>query len=242
MALFKSQIATQISGSVGGTTYAHNKGGMYMRARSIPTQPGSGNQLAVQAAFTQLVTAWSSTLTSVQRAAWDLYAQNVPVTNKLGDSITNSGQNWYIAANTPRLQADTKLSATLSTIASGPTTFDRGDFTTPVATYSEASGLSLAFTAADAWNNADGAAMFIYQGAPQNAGVNFFKGPFLLVGVIEGDSGTPPTSPFTVSAANLTTLGYTVTEAQNIWTAVAVTQADGRLSSRRVLGPDAVAA
>lgn len=242
MALFKSQLATSVSGSVGGTTYAHNKSGMYMRARSIPVQPNSTAQVEVRSALTALVTAWKETLTSAQRSAWDLYAQNVPVTNPLGDSINNSGQNWYIGANTPRLQANSKLSAALARVDDGPTIFDRGTFTTPVPTWTETSGLSLVFTNADAWANEDGAVMLLYQGAPQDSSRNFFKGPWRLVNRIAGDSVTPPTSPSVTSAGLLSALGYTVTQGQRCWLAVAVTRADGRLSTRRIIGPKTVGA
>lgn len=241
MALFKSQLATSVSGSVGGTTYAHNKSGMYMRARSIPVQPNSAAQLAVRSALTALVNAWKNTLTAAERAAWELYAQNVSITNPLGDQINNSGQNWYIGANTPRLQANTKLTAGLSRVDAGPTTFDRGEFTTPTAPYGEAGGLLVSGFAGDAFAAEDGAAMFVYQGAPQDSSVNFFKGPFRLVGIGLGDSGTPITT-ITISAATLTSLGYTVTQGQNVWTAVAVSRADGRLSTRRIIGPSAVGA
>jgi len=242
MALMKSQLATQLSGSIGGTTFGHNKGGMYMRARSIPTQPNSGNQLEVRAAFTELVNAWKSSLTATQRAAWNLYAQNVSVVNRLGDSVNNSGQNWYIAANVPVLQANAKLGLSLPRRDNAPTIFNRGDFTTPVPTPTETSGLSVAFTDTDDWANEDDAALFIYEGAPQDDSVEFFKGPFRLVGAVEGDGTTAPTSPEAITAATLTSLGYTITQNQNVWTAFAVSRADGRLSSRRVVGPDAVGA
>lgn len=241
MALFKSQVLTQASGSVGGVTYGHNKSGMYMRARTVPVQPNSSAQLQVRDALTNLVTAWKETLTPAERAAWELYAQNVPVTNPLGDSVKNSGQNWYIGANTPRLQAIAKLSATITRVDPGPTTFDRGDFANPAAQYSEATGMILTLDGTDAWENEDGAAMLAYIGAPQDPSVSFFKGPFRLVGLAEGDSVTPPTT-IAVSAANLTALGYTITEGQSVWVAVAVTRADGRLSTRRVIGPITVQA
>lgn len=237
MALFKSQIATSMSGSVGGTTYSRNKSGMYMRARSVPVQPDSAAQLQVRSALTALVTAWKETLTAAQRAAWELYAQNVPVTNPLGDQVNNSGQNWYIGANTPRLQAIAKLAFTGARVDAGPTTFDRGSFTTPATAYVQATGYQMTFDNTDAWANEDGAVMLIYQGAPQDSSVNFFKGPYRLIGIIEGDSVTPPTSPFTISAANVAANGYAITTGQNIWTAIAVSRADGRLSTRRNIGP-----
>lgn len=242
MALFKSQMATSASGSIGGITYSRNRSGMYMRARAVPVQPNSAAQVAVRAALTDLVTAWAETLTAAQRAAWELYAQNVPVTNPLGDSVNNSGQNWYIGANTPRLQANSKLSKTFGRVDDGPTTFDRGTFTTPVPTWTETSGLSLAFTAADAWASEDDATMLLYMGAPQAASRNFFKGPWRLINTIDGDSGTPPTSPSVTSAALLSTFGYTITQGQRVWLAVAVSRADGRLSTRRIIGPKTVGA
>lgn len=241
MALFKSQLVTQASGSVGGTTYAHTSSGLYMRARSIPVNPNSGNQLQVRAALTALVTRWTSVLTAAQRAAWDLWAANTPYTNPLGDSFNISGQNAYIGANVPRQQAIDKLSLGIALVDAAPTVFDRGDFTTPVPTWSEASGLSAAYTNTDDWAGEAESALLVYQGRPANPSRNFFKGPWRLVGAVEGDP-TPPTSPLTVSAANLTTLGYTITEGQNDWLAAVVVRADGRYSSRRLVGPTAVGA
>jgi len=237
MAIFKSQIATQISGSVGGTTYAHNKSGMYMRARSIPVQPNSTAQNEVKNALTQLVNAYQNVLTPAQRAAWELYAQNVPVVNKLGDSVNNSGQNWYIGANVPRLQAITKLGFAGARVDDAPTTYNRGDFSAPSIGFDETAGMSNAFTNTDDWAGEDGAAMFVYQGAPQSGGRTFYKGPWRLIGMVEGDSGTPPTSPNVTPAAILDALGYPITTGQFIWAAVAVSRADGRLSTRRNFGP-----
>jgi len=240
MALMKSQVATQLSGSVGGITYTRTRSGMVARARSVPVQPNSGNQLEVRSALTQLVTRWTETLTAAQRAAWDLYAANVPVINPLGDSINNTGQNWYVACNVPRLQVAAKISGLITVVDAAPTTFDRGDFTTPVPTWTETSGVSIAFTNGDAWANEDASLMLFYEGLPQNAARNFFKGPFRLVGIQVGNSSTPPTSPVVISAATLTSLGYTVTELQNVWLKAVVSREDGRLSTPRTIGPNAV--
>lgn len=240
--LFKSQVLTQASGSVGGVTYSHNKGGMYQRARSIPTNPQSGFQTQVRNAMTQLVNAWTNILTPAERAGWDLYAENVPVTNPLGDAITLSGQNWYIGVNTPLLQAVAKFTSALVRIDGASGIFDRGDFTDVVPTYSVASGLSMSFTNTDAWANEDNAAMFVFQGRPQNASRTFFKNPFRIVGAIEGDSVTAPTSPFAVSSFVLGLSGFPILLGEAVWTGVSVVRADGRISSRRIEGPAIVAA
>jgi len=236
--IFKSQVLTQASGSVGGVTYSHNAGGMYQRARTIPTNPQSGFQTQVRNAMTELVNAWTEILTPAQRAGWDLYASNVPTTNALGDPINLSGQNWYIGVNTPLLQAVSKFTSALARIDSASGIFDRGDFTDPVPAWTETSGLSMTFDNTDAWANEDNAAMFVFQGRPQNASRNFFKGPFRIVGAIEGDAVTAPTSPFTVTAFILGLSGFPVLENEAIWTGISVIRADGRISSRRIYGPD----
>jgi len=221
-----------MSGSIGGMTGSHNAGGLYLRARAIPVNPNTAFQIAVRAALTQMVTRWTSVLTAAQRAAWNLYGTNTPVVDTLGDSRTLSGQQWYNASQIPRGQAITKLSSTLTVIDDAPTVFNRGDFTTPTAATSGISGLQITFTNSDDWANEDDAAMLIFQGKPRNASRSFFKGPFRLVGVIEGDSGTPPTSPVTLAPATLATLGYVTTAGQRCMVAVAVTRADGRISTR----------
>jgi hypothetical protein len=242
--IFKSQIMTQASGSIGGTTFSHAKGGvMYQRARAIPVNPSSTYQVQIRNIVSGLASFWASALTQAQRDTWDMYAQNVPVTNKLGDSITLSGQNWFIGANTLIGQLVTKLTLTVAPITSAPTTFDRG--TQPidgVPTYSEASGLSLVFDDSQSWVDEDDAFLLIFQGRPRGAGRNFFKGPWRLVGVIAGDSVTPPSSPFVIGAAQLTILGWTVTEGENVATRVVLLRADGRYSSGLILPSDIVGA
>lgn len=239
MALFKSHLVTQMSGSVAGTTYAHTKSGLYQRARSIPVNPNSGNQLEVRAAMTSLVAAWTEILTAAQRTAWDLYAANVPVVNTLGDSFNLSGQNWYIAANVPRLQAISKLAATIARIDDAPTIFDRGDFTTPTFVADEVTGIDVTYTNSDAWAAAVENVLLVYQGRPQNPSRNFFKGPWRLIGQVEG-AVVPPTPPLNISAATLASLGFVISDAQREWLAFAVSRSDGRLSTRRLVGPETV--
>lgn len=233
---FKSQVYTQVSGSVGGLTYAHAKGGtMYSRARALPADPQTAFQLQVRGILAGLVNFWTDVLTSGQRNSWEQYAGNVPVTNALGDSILLSGQNWYIGANTPRAQAAVKLGTSLSPIADAPTVYNRGDLTPSSAiAYSEASGLSLAYDNADEWAINTGGALLVFQGRPRNQSRLAFKGPWRLVGAVAGDTTTPPTSPLTVTAANITALGFTITEDDFISTALVAVQADGRYTTRRI--------
>jgi len=238
--LFKSQLVTQVSGSVGGTTYSHNKSGMYQRARAIPVNPNSGHQITVRASLTSLVTAWANTLTEAQREGWNMWAANTPFINRLGDAFNISGQNAFIGANTPRLQTISKLSTAIAQVNDAPTLYNRGDFTTPSFTAVELDTLDITFNNGDDWANEDGAAMLIYMGRPQNASRNFFKGPLRLLAAIEGDSVTAPTSPVSVTYAECASRAYPLDGGTKIWIIAVVTRADGRYSSKRFVGPQTV--
>jgi hypothetical protein len=218
---FKSQIITQASGSIGGTTFSHNRGGMYMRSRATPTNPNSPQQQAVRSAVASLVSAWNNVLTAPQRAVWDAYAENTPVLNKLGEPINVGGLAMYIRANVPALQAG------LARNDDGPTIFNTGEYTEPViGTISEAGQtMSLAFTEADDWVSEDGAAMLVLASRGQNASINYFKGPYRYAGKVEGDSGAPPATPASID------LPFAVVEGQKVFFQVRVIRADGRLSA-----------
>jgi hypothetical protein len=216
--LFKSGLLTQVSGSVGGMTGSHNRGGMYLRARAVPVNQQTTRQLAIRNAVTALTSRWSDTLTQAQRDAWDVYGSNVPVLNPLGDQIQLSGQQHYVRSNVPRLQAG------LSRVDDGPTTFELGSFTAPSFSITTPDQLDVTFTSGDAWVGEDDAAMLVYTGRPQPSTINFFKGPYRLADSIDGSSGTPPTTPATL------TTDYQYTSGQKLFTFVRVTRGDGRLS------------
>lgn len=216
---FKSALVTQASGSAGGATFAHNSGGLYMRARSIPTNPSTAFQTAVRNILSGLSQAWSATLTTAQRTAWDTYATNVPLIGPLGDSRKVGGLAMYIRCNTPRVQAG------LSSIAAAPTIFTLGTFTNPTLTITASTGLiSVAFTNTDLWASATTGALLVYSSRPQSVGINFFKGPYRLAGKIVGAT-VPPTSPVSVTSP------FTLTAGQKVFVQIQATLPDGRLSA-----------
>lgn len=225
----KSALATQISGSVGGLTGSHNRGGLYLRSRAIPTDPATSRQIETRSLFGAMSTAWSSTLTDSQRAAWDQYGLNVPVTDRLGDSIHLSGQQWFVAANTLRTKAG------ISLVLNGPTTYTRPALEMPEIDEANAdSELIISFDDTDDWANETGGALVIFGGRPQSAGINFFKGPYRLAGTVNGDDTTPPTSPATLNSE------YTLTADQKVWVRAVAILADGRFSPAAVIGPETV--
>lgn len=226
--LWKSQIFSKLSGRMGGTVASHNRGGQYIRALVTPVNPNSTLQQAVRTIFAGLADQWSL-LTDVQRAQWDDYGENVPVVNRIGDTINLTGFNHYIRSNTPRQQAG------LTRIDDGPTVF-----TLPAAgivTYTASAVADLilgvvAFDAGEAWANEDGAALLVFTARQVAPTINFFKGPFNAQAPIEGDAITPPTTPSPVitsdpgNAGNQSFMNYRVT------------RADGRLSTRTILVAD----
>ena len=237
--LFKSEVITQGSGSIGGVTYSHNRGGLYRRARAIPVNPNTGFQVVVRAALTQAVTRWTSTLTETERAGWNLYAANTPVLGVLGDMIQLSGQNMYIRSHSvlAQLLARSLTGAGIAEVDNPPTVFNLGDFTTPSFVADVSSGLLITFDNSDDWANEGGSTLNISMGRPQNPSVNFYNGPWRLVSTAQGDDVTPPTSPLTIAPGVINTDGYPFVVGQKVWTRYRVLRQDGRLSSDRIVGP-----
>lgn len=229
--LIQSAVMTAGSGSLGGLTASHNAGGLYLRARVVPTNPNTAAQNVVRTAVADLVNLWQGTLTQVQRDAWDSYAAAVPLMGPLGSPRTVSGLNMYVRANVPRIQSGEPR------VDDGPTILNLGSFTAvsvPIAS-AASDDLGFIFTNTDDWANEDDAAMLVYQGRPQNPTINFFRGPYRLAGVVQGDGTTPPTSPAALTAP------FTFSAGQKVFTRVVVSRADGRYSNTQYVSVIAIA-
>lgn len=97
-------LASEVSGRIGGTIFAHNRGGMYVRNGTKPikvTTPSAMNFKAILGAASQL---WTM-LTSAQIAAWNTFAANNPQKNRLGRQISLTGQNFFIRLNSRLMYA-----------------------------------------------------------------------------------------------------------------------------------------
>ena len=224
---FKSTILAQTSGSLDGTVFSHNRGGRYTRVRATPTNPNTPQQQAVRGFMSTLTNLWLSTLTQAERDAWDEYALQVPLLDRLGEPRNVGGIGMYCRSNIPRLQAGEPR------VDPAPTIFDLGGFTGPgiISVTAATDTISLAFADTDLWANEDDSAMFIFTSRGQNASINFFKGPYRLAAVIQGDSITPPSSPADVVSPFALAVG------QRSFIRVNVSRADGRLASDfRVFG------
>jgi len=209
------------SGVLGTMVASHNKGGQYLRALAIPTNPRTSRQTAVRNIMASLMVVWSDTLTAAMREAWNLYASNVTVIDRLGDEIYISGVNHFVRSNLPLIQSGGVR------VDAGPTTFTLPETDPEYAvTASEATNLlSVSFDDTLAWLDTDLAAMIVYCGRPQSVGVTSFNGPWRIAGSIDGDSVTPPTTPTTIAAP------FVLTEGQAVWTYARIVLADGRITN-----------
>lgn len=91
-----------MSGSVGANVYSHNKGGAYVRARKIPTNPTTSRQLQMRTILAQCSAAWKG-LTSTNRSNWTNYAATKPQVDSLGQTFYLTGHQMFVAVNARRL-------------------------------------------------------------------------------------------------------------------------------------------
>lgn len=217
---FKSALLGQASGSIGGMTASRNAGGQYFRIRATPTDPNTPAQATVRAAVASLVNHWVNTLTGDQRSAWNTYAGNVPLNDVFGDPRFRTGINQYVRSNVSRIQN------AVARVDDGPTEFNLGEFSAPSFSIDVGTQeLSVTFTDSDEWANEDGAYMILYVARPKAPTINFYKGPYTLMGGIVGNSGGPPASPA------LKALPYVYAAGQKGFARVIVSRADGRLAT-----------
>lgn len=224
-------ILADASGAMGGVVASHNRGGQYLRARVVPTNPSSGAQVEIRTIFGNLASAWQS-LTKPQQDAWTTYAINVPVTDRMGDPLTLTGQQMFVRCNTARVQAG------LDPVDDGPTVFSLDSLSPVTITPSAAADLyTIDFVDTDAWVNEDDAGLLIFGSRELADTINFFKGPYRRQGIIEGDSVTPPTTP-DVSINSV----FALTEGNVIYNRALSVRADGRISAIQLIGPNDITA
>lgn len=214
---FKSALVTQISGSIGGMTGSRNAGGLYFRGRAMPSNPNTPGQQAIRQTFGSLTNAWHL-LTQAQRDDWAVYAQNVPLPDRLGDQRNVSGQNQFVRANAPRVQAG------LAIISAAPTTFNIGNTPVPAAelVVDDAGTVSVNVTVGTPGIAGN---ILSYVSRPQTATINYFRGPYQLIGATAFAS--PGSAAVTAGGAS----PFAQAIGQKVFLRVQCTLADGRLSA-----------
>lgn len=222
MALFKSNLLAQASGSLNGTTFSRNKGGAYIRGRGIPSNPQTDRQDQVRTAMAVISKAWKNTLTQNQRDQWNAYGANLQVINRLGDTTQLSGIAAFNSLNLFRMGSLTEPmlldppAAAADPAAAPPfdsatLNYDAPDTLADIEVGSPTSGFS----------------MLVYYSAPLSPGIKYFRGPYLGRVEIAGSGGgstafsgaLPKYSTSTVGAAIAMKLVlFNATTKQPVWT------------------------
>ena len=92
------------SGSIGGVTSSHNRAGQYKRNRRAPVSPTrTPKQSVARARFGASSALWQ-TLDAATQNAWTAFAAAYPVVDSLGQSITLTGQQYFVGIQS-QLQA-----------------------------------------------------------------------------------------------------------------------------------------
>lgn len=92
---------TNMSGKSGGSVFAFNRSGSYVRRWAKPTNPMSDLQTAVRQAFGASARAYGA-LTEAQRNAWKQFGIDNPRVDRLGDSRAMQAMQAFISANQNR--------------------------------------------------------------------------------------------------------------------------------------------
>jgi len=91
-------LAGAASGSLGNMTASHNRGGPYLRMRTMPIKVVSAYTTEVRNVMAACSQAWGA-LTAEQQASWNTWCQTHPITDSLGDSRVLFGAQGYTQLN-----------------------------------------------------------------------------------------------------------------------------------------------
>lgn len=215
------------SGSGGGTTHSHNRYGAYTRTRTIPVNPNTGRQVQMRNILAALTIFWDLILTAPQRAAWEVYAANVPWLNALGQTVHLTGFNHYLRSNSSRLQ-NTAGCPSVVRVDDAPIIFNLA-VPEQALTIVAAEGtqfITASFDDTADWCSETGGFQGFYMGRPQNQSVNFYGGPWRRCGSqcgVDSPNGEP-SSPHDMPVT------FPVAQGEKVWLRSRIGRADARLS------------
>lgn len=224
----------QISGSIAGDVHARNRFGNYVRPRTKPVNPHSIRQEDIRAILSFFAEFWHGTLTIAQRAAWEVYAAAIPMTNRLGETIYLTGYNHFMRSNTAF-----RVINPAATLPNAPLNLNLPNKDDNlVCSEEDVAGQTFTFTCnVGGWGIGinDKEHIMLYQGHPQLASRNFFAGPWRYMDVIDATEGAAGTGTYTAV--------FPFGVAQKVWFQARVRMLDGRVSvlwtlTPRVIEPD----
>jgi hypothetical protein len=209
--LYKGVFITLASGKVGGSVWSHNRGGPYIRANGTPTGGPSAEQTDLRAAMTTEAAAWAA-LSEDQRQAWHRHSRANPRVNRIGDPRVIGGRQEFLRANVVRTYARTWLGAGFPAHVTDPPDDQHGETPLTPPTVDPISGsdgsFNFNFRNADPWHTTNPGYLFVYVSDAQPLTVNWFRGPYTLVGTQGSVTGTPGTYNLPSAAVSSTKLFF----------------------------------
>lgn len=178
-------VGGELTGTVGGRVYARGPHGPYAYDLPSKINPNTQRQATIRFWFGWLSTFWT-TLSLPIREGWQIYARNLTVPKRTGACYTLTGRQHFIAS------ISFKAYLQVSPNAFAPTIFTRARLQVPVFGRLGTNFVTVTFALDDDWRLDDDAAFALFCSRPQSAGVNHFRGPYVLAGVTTGDPVTPP--------------------------------------------------
>ena len=188
-------ILGQLSGTLSGVVFSHNRNGAYVRARALPINPRTNRQTFIRANFALQANDWASRSTS-QQTAWRDYADTMPLVDSLGQTYIISGFNAYVRGNTFR-----RFNG-LSIKTNGPVVGGQAASLVPQtnailisdSTSGIPNSIQLSVNAL-LWfgRGVDDTILMVSLGPILNPGVLFFSTPFQFKGNVPGSASSPPT-------------------------------------------------
>lgn len=181
MALIKpGTSAGELSGKSGGSVFARNMGGTYVRGWARPSglTPAQVNARARLSLYSQ---AWQA-LTQGARDAWNLYAASTPVAGRFGQNINISGFDFYVKTGTLMMLPTPDLDPATVTAPNTPGLAD-------IPTFNQLEGVVYQGDDIDAdppvlklpmntFSTDDNDFTYSWISPPVSAGVLYFKGPW----------------------------------------------------------------
>ena len=219
--LIESALFTKASGSVGGITASRNSGGMYFKARTVPTDPNTLLQQSVRQAVHLAAASWKGN-SNAERESWQAFADQTPKNNVLGVPKKLGGFQWFVGQYVRRLNAGFTPRATAP--AGGghtPVNFLKID------AFDGTNTIDIFLDGNDPWATDNGAGLITYVSLPQPVTINWFRGPYRLAATVVS-SGSSPASPATRTPANTTLTG---SQGLKLFYRMVVTMNDGRPST-----------
>lgn len=199
--LFRGTLIGPASGKLAGVVASHNRGGQYFRQHVIPTDPNTVSQQAMRDAMVYASDRWVN-FTDTDRANWAAYAARKTLPNRLGEEQHVTGRNLHARLCTFRRYVINTLGLLCTLDDYAPTNSQDTWPAVPLVSldaYPSPTAINIQWDFDMGWLEYDAAFLAVFVSTPRPRTVNWFRGPWQLIGAIQGNDDPVPEPPFTIA-------------------------------------------